>query len=280
LFTDDTRISEIAKSLDINVIMTSSDPPNAVYRLSRYAHQLPAHFNTIVNLHGDEPMLDHRNLDHLLESYINQEQTPRVPMVLIKHLDVDIAQLKSEVKVVFDLNNNLLYCSRSLVPHQTKQPDGSRNQYYGIVGLHIIYRESLLKYVSKVNEIITYINCNYTENINLSDNIIDYSGKYVGIHIKTNIQDIYFTISDFKSCCEDFGVYLDSNHKLNDLIGNKLKSIKYDSCNKPKNEEKFIKFRIETNKHKFSIKIYNIHNGYYPHYYRVKYGNYEDISEL
>jgi 3-deoxy-manno-octulosonate cytidylyltransferase (CMP-KDO synthetase) len=151
LFTDDTRISEIAKSLDINVIMTSSDPPNAVYRLSRYAHQLPAHFNTIVNLHGDEPMLDHRNLDHLLESYINQEQTPRVPMVLIKHLDVDIAQLKSEVKVVFDLNNNLLYCSRSLVPHQTKQPDGSRNQYYGIVGLHIIYRESLLKYDSKVN---------------------------------------------------------------------------------------------------------------------------------
>lgn len=144
VFTDDTRIAEIARSFDINVIMTQADPqpPNAVYRLSWYANELPAHFETIVNLHGDEPMLDHRNLDHLLESYLEQQTS----MVLIKKLDPDIAGLKSEVKVVFDINKNMLYCSRSLIPHPTKQNPGYRNQYYGMIGLHIVSRDNLLLY--------------------------------------------------------------------------------------------------------------------------------------
>lgn len=137
------------------------------------------------------------------------------------------------------------------------------------------------KYVSKVNEIIISINCNYSEEINLIDNATDYSGKYIGIHIKTNIQNIYFTISDFQSCCEKFGVYLlVDKFNLNDLIGDKLKSIKYDSGNKQKDEKKYMKFCITTDNHKFYIEISNMHNGYYPHYYRVKYGNYEDIDEL
>jgi len=135
--------------------MTSSDPPNAVYRLSRYAHQLPAFYETIVNLHGDEPMLDPGNLDHLLTSYINQNinqnTNQKQAMVLIKKLDLDLAQSKSEAKVVFDVNANMLYCSRSLIPHMTKQPGGHRSQYYGIVGIHVVPKASLLKYCEGVD---------------------------------------------------------------------------------------------------------------------------------
>lgn len=137
------------------------------------------------------------------------------------------------------------------------------------------------KYISKVNEIIQSINCNYSEEIKYEDNTIDYSGEYIGIHIKTNIQDIYFTISKIQVCCENFGVYLLNNTTTNNLIGNTLKSIKYCGSNKKsENIKKYIKFCIETNKHTFYIEINNIDGYYYPHYYRVKYGNYEDIDEL
>lgn len=145
LFTDDQRIAQVVKDnpklSGIGTIMATDECPNALYRLSRYANQLPDRFKTIINLHGDEPLLDVRNLDFLIEQYLKFQQ----PVALIRKLHPSEATRLSEVKVVFDIDHQLIYCSRAWIPH-TKSGQIKDQTYWGMMGVHLLDRETLFKY--------------------------------------------------------------------------------------------------------------------------------------
>ena len=140
IFTDDQRIADVVKSkTSVNIIMTDSDCPNALYRLSKYIHLVPQKYTGFINLHGDEPFLDHRNLHHLIKEYLACKKT----CILIKKSDNNMTH-NSEVKAVTDTNMNMLYCSRSVIPYPAK--NHQNHQYYGVIGLQAMDRDTLKKY--------------------------------------------------------------------------------------------------------------------------------------
>jgi 3-deoxy-manno-octulosonate cytidylyltransferase (CMP-KDO synthetase) len=112
--TDDPRIVSAVESFGGQVVRTRRDHPSGTDRVAEVAGQLDAEL--ILNLQGDEPLIDPAALDLLFE-------------LLIQHPDCDMATLATPlhspeqwrnpncVKVVCDATGRALYFSRSPIPY-------------------------------------------------------------------------------------------------------------------------------------------------------------------
>ncbi len=112
--TDDPRIVAAVQSFGGNVVMTRRDHPSGTDRIAEVADQLEV--DVIVNLQGDEPLVDPAGLDLL-------------PDLLERDPNADIATLATPitsrqqwldpnvVKVVRDRRGRALYFSRSPIPY-------------------------------------------------------------------------------------------------------------------------------------------------------------------
>ena len=115
---------------------------------------------------------------------------------------------------------------------------------------------------------------------------------YNGICLKTNKQEINFLIDNFQNCCESFGVKLiDENGATfgfdnvkewdEKLRGERLISITWCHDNCPCEEDhRYASFKVTTESTSFKIEIFNHHNGYYPHSYKVNWNDFNDEDEL
>lgn len=165
VFTDDIRIKEVVEKFGIQVFMTDSECQNALVRLSKYVDKLPSKFRAVINLHGDEPFLDTRNLDTLIQDFLHYQQNNILIRQLVNYQEAcDLAN----VKVVMNHKQELMYCSRAVIPH-TKDgmiPNSELGiQYYGVVGIHILWRNDLEKYW-KNNKGLNYL-CEDVEELKL-----------------------------------------------------------------------------------------------------------------
>jgi CMP-2-keto-3-deoxyoctulosonic acid synthetase len=56
--TDDDRIKEVCEKVGAKVLMTSPDCPNGTARCAEAARQLQGQFDLVLNIQGDEPLLE------------------------------------------------------------------------------------------------------------------------------------------------------------------------------------------------------------------------------
>jgi 3-deoxy-manno-octulosonate cytidylyltransferase (CMP-KDO synthetase) len=112
--TDDMRIAEAAFAFGAEVAVTSPKHPTGSDRLAEVAARLPG-VARIINVQGDEPMIDPRLIDRLVEEMM---KNPRAEMVTAATTFADSAAAENpnNVKVVTDRLGNALYFSRSLIP--------------------------------------------------------------------------------------------------------------------------------------------------------------------
>ncbi len=147
--TDDERIKQVVIDFGGNVIMTSVDHENGTTRCleayERITEKLDEQYDVIVNVQGDEPMLEPEQLSELLKPFDNQDV--RFSTLVSPVKSVQDLFIESEVFVVFDRNNKAMYFSRSVIPHirgvhQTHWLE--HHTYFKHVGLYA-YSYSALK---------------------------------------------------------------------------------------------------------------------------------------
>ncbi len=116
--TDDDRIVRAVEEFGGEAMLTSAGHPSGTDRLAEVARRLPA--DIYVNVQGDEPMLDPRDVDALVEGL---EGDPAVDMAtLCEPLDDPRAAADPNVvKVVCDEQGRALYFSRSAIPHLRRE---------------------------------------------------------------------------------------------------------------------------------------------------------------
>jgi 3-deoxy-manno-octulosonate cytidylyltransferase (CMP-KDO synthetase) len=142
--TDDERIAEAVREFGGRVEMTRADHPSGTDRIAEVARRLDA--DVIVNLQGDEPLIDPSSLD-------------RLPEMLRRDPDADVATLAVPitsaeqwrdpacVKVVRDACGRALYFSRSPIPFvRDAEPDFGREpaMFLQHLGLYAYRRHFLL----------------------------------------------------------------------------------------------------------------------------------------
>ncbi len=143
LATDDDRIRSAAQDLDIPVVMTRSDHPSGTDRVLEAAEKLELNADAvIVNIQGDEPVLDPAMLTEL----VNPFSKPDIQVTtLARTINAKEAENPDLVKVVFAADHRALYFSRSAIPFQRKATAGN---YYGHIGIYALRMPTLKKFVT------------------------------------------------------------------------------------------------------------------------------------
>lgn len=153
--TDDERIASVVRGFGGEAVMTSSRHPTGTDRLAEAARGM--HTDIVVNVQGDEPMLDPAGIDAAVAALVDD---PAVPMstLSLPLRSVDEMLAPSVVKVVTDRLGDALYFSRSPIPHvRLGAGEGARASAEAAVarglarqhvGLYAYRREALLRLAS------------------------------------------------------------------------------------------------------------------------------------
>jgi len=139
--TDNKRIFDCVIKFGGTAIMTSVKHKTGTDRLCEAAGNIKS--NIIVNIQGDEPFIDYRNIDRAIQPLIDDSRL-NVSTLAIKIKDKKEIEDPNEVKVVFDNNFNALYFSRSVVPFN--RDSDIQPVYYKHIGLYVFKKKYLLKF--------------------------------------------------------------------------------------------------------------------------------------
>ena len=138
--TDDERIRAAVEEHGGHAVMTRADHATGTDRLAEVAAQRPD-CDLIINVQGDEPLIDPGVIDALVEPFLADE---KLPMATAKTLLTDEAEMENpnNVKVIVDRAGNALYFSRARIPY-------ARNagaKVYKHIGIYAYRRDFLLAY--------------------------------------------------------------------------------------------------------------------------------------
>lgn len=112
--TDDQRILEEVLGFGGKAVMTRSDHRSGTDRCLEALDLMDGGFDAVVNIQGDEPFIDPRQVDQVAE-LIRRDDT--VLATLAKTIDrPERLQNPNVVKVVFDAQGRALYFSRHPIP--------------------------------------------------------------------------------------------------------------------------------------------------------------------
>jgi 3-deoxy-manno-octulosonate cytidylyltransferase (CMP-KDO synthetase) len=141
--TDDFRIAEAAFAWGAEVAMTSAHHSSGTDRIAEIAAKAKQ-FAHIVNIQGDEPMVDPKLIDRLVREL---QQDRKLEMITAAHPFADPREAESphQVKVVVNIKNEALYFSRGAIPfaRDTAAPP----QYFRHQGIYGYTRDLLLRFV-------------------------------------------------------------------------------------------------------------------------------------
>ena len=139
--TDDMRIAEAAFNWGAEVSLTSSTHCSGTDRIAEVARKTKQ-FAFIVNIQGDEPLVDPRSINKIVEK-LRDDKTIEIVTAAHRFEHPADALSPHQVKVVVDLTGNALYFSRAPVPFQ----ENSRSVFLRHQGIYGFRRSALLRFV-------------------------------------------------------------------------------------------------------------------------------------
>ena len=141
--TDDDRIAALCKTIGAKVIQTRSDHPTGTDRIAEAAEQCEAATH-VINIQGDEPLLEPALVDTLARELRNNCDLP----MITAGSPLDNPELISDsnvVKLVIDQNQNALYFSRSPIPfRRSDTPSLPTYRHLGIYGYRVDFLRTFI----------------------------------------------------------------------------------------------------------------------------------------
>lgn len=146
--TDDVRIFEAVQEFGGEAVMTREDHPTGTDRLAEVAVSLDT--DLIVNVQGDEPLIDPRMIELAVEPLLTDISIPMGTLKTPIRFEEEFFN-PNVVKVVCDLQGFALYFSRAPIPHprdfsheiSTRLSELSAFKH---IGLYVYRRDFLLQY--------------------------------------------------------------------------------------------------------------------------------------
>lgn len=140
--TDDHRIYDAADKFGADVLMTRSDHPDGSSRVAEIAAKIDTDY--VINIQGDEPMLDPRMLRELANGLIADPEADSATVCVPITNEEDFRN-PNIVKVVRSISGRALYFSRAPIPYPRNSVGCSVWEHLGI---YAFTKEFLLKFVA------------------------------------------------------------------------------------------------------------------------------------
>lgn len=144
--TDDDRIFSEVESFGGLAIMTNPDLPSGSDRIYQAYQKMELDYDTVVNIQGDEPLINSQDLDNLV---IELDKSIADVATLIKRID-DANELAdpSKIKVVRDNQNYAMYFSRFPIPFSRDVDANLQIPFFKHIGVYAYRINALQKFVS------------------------------------------------------------------------------------------------------------------------------------
>ncbi|MGI6092276.1 MAG: 3-deoxy-manno-octulosonate cytidylyltransferase [Negativicutes bacterium] len=139
--TDHQLVYDAVAAFGGKVMLTSPEHPTGTDRLAEVAQTYPD-IDIIVNVQGDEPLIEPQIIDDLAGAFDNDDNLSMATLMTL--MDESEYNNSSAVKVVTDLNGYAMYFSRSLIPFPRVKSEGF--EVYKHIGIYAYRRDFLLKY--------------------------------------------------------------------------------------------------------------------------------------
>lgn len=137
--TDHAEIANLAESLGVRAVMTDSEIPSGSDRVWAAARDL--NHDIILNIQGDEPLIQPFWVDRLVESF---RERPQIQMATLAHaLPPEELEVRGTVKLIMNREGEAIYFSRFAIPHSREGLDkwpGVAKKHIGLYG----YRKNFL----------------------------------------------------------------------------------------------------------------------------------------
>lgn len=140
--TDHEAVFAAVKSFGGNAMMTDKGHATGTDRLAEVARAYEG-FDLIVNVQGDEPLIDPDIIDRLSDMFIGDENLQMA--TVMTPLEGRERETPNNVKVVTDKNGYALYFSRSLIPFPRAEKAAP---VYKHIGIYAYRRDFLLAYAA------------------------------------------------------------------------------------------------------------------------------------
>lgn len=139
--TDDERIAKVVIGFGGEVIMTSKNHETGTDRIAEVALKY-TDFDVIINIQGDEPLIEGSMINSLMEPFINEKE---LKMATLKYKLTNIEDIDNTniVKVITDKNDYALYFSRCPIPFPRNL---NIDVYYKHIGVYGYKRDFVLEY--------------------------------------------------------------------------------------------------------------------------------------
>jgi 3-deoxy-manno-octulosonate cytidylyltransferase (CMP-KDO synthetase) len=154
--TDDHRIYDHVTGFGGTAVMTSPSQPSGTDRCREAAELIldPASDrdsdNVVINIQGDEPFLDPRQIDQLAGMFL--DKSTQIATLVKKITDPAELADPNVVKVVVDRDMQALYFSRSAIPYQRQHPSDewlTHGTYYKHIGIYA-YTMAVLRHITSL----------------------------------------------------------------------------------------------------------------------------------
>jgi 3-deoxy-manno-octulosonate cytidylyltransferase (CMP-KDO synthetase) len=148
--TDDARIYDHVISLGAKAVMTTSDHPSGTDRCFEALTKLNQTYKYIINIQGDEPMLEPEQIDELAKVLLDGEVELATQIATVE--DTETLFNEGEVKVVLNDRGEALYFSRSVIPYIKNMPKEEwhlHHPFWRHVGMYA-YRADVLEKLTKL----------------------------------------------------------------------------------------------------------------------------------
>jgi len=151
---DHQKIRDAAQSFGAPCVMTSPTHQSGTDRIAEAVANIDA--DIIVNLQGDEPLIDPSHIDLVAELLINHEDKSKIknqkskmpcPMATLAAPLTNPEQIANPniVKVITDLTGRAIYFSRSVIPYDRDAAGvGTNTPYYRHIGIYAYKKDFLM----------------------------------------------------------------------------------------------------------------------------------------
>ena len=144
--TDDRRIFGAVRDFGGKAVMATGDFRSGTDRISHVVKDMDCRF--VVNLQGDEPMMDPDTVDRAIEA-LASDSSYDVSTAMVRIHSEEEYLCPSAVKVVCDRNGRALYFSRSPIPSLSRADDRPEyEEFFGWkhLGLYVYTRKSIVDF--------------------------------------------------------------------------------------------------------------------------------------
>jgi len=147
IVTDDEIIIEEINRFKGKYRLIKDDCLNGTERIILCLQKEPDLCDLVINVQGDEPFINPKHIDQCIKNYLEKKYTiPGLRCSTLHSVENNIEEIrkKSKGKVVLDKYNNIMYCSRNIIPGSKQSDINPIIDYYEHIGVFVYDKDYLL----------------------------------------------------------------------------------------------------------------------------------------